>query len=117
MHCRKEKNLLILFGMLFISGCMVYPKEVRYYDEECGIERRHFELHAEGINGSCSGTDPATCAAALITVGAASAIISGSIAVIGNFVYWLEELGNCKPDNEIHVSLTNNAISSKSFLN
>jgi hypothetical protein len=31
-------------------------------------------------------------------VAAASAVVSGSIAVVGNVVYWIEQQGQCKPD-------------------
>ncbi len=93
-------NFLIcsLLITLFISGCVVYPKEVRTYDPKCNIETRRLELRTEGVNVYCSGSsgrDAGACAVALIAVGAATAIVSGSIVVVGNFVYWLEELGTC----------------------
>jgi hypothetical protein len=90
--------------MLLISGgvtsCVV-PRIVEYYDEDCRIVARQMEFHAEpgGNVGPCNTT--AECSARLASVGVISAtsiIISGSIYVVGNVVYWLEKQGNCKRD-------------------
>ena len=48
-----------------------------------------------GVMQGCQGNG---CAAVLVAYGAvaaASLVVSGSIVVIGNAVYWVEERGRC----------------------
>lgn len=87
-----------------VSGCVFYPREVDYYDAECDITTRRLVLDTVVIEGSCAGTnsyDPnndKACLALIVAVGAASAIVSGSIVVVGNTVSWLEKTGRCAVD-------------------
>jgi hypothetical protein len=49
--------------------------------------------------GSCRGNE---CAAFLVFIGAtaaASAVVSGSIVVVGNVAYWFEKQGLCNREN------------------
>jgi hypothetical protein len=77
-----------------MSGCFAYPKKIEYYDSDCNIEAKKWVLLAESVNMGCQ--DTASCAAVL-GVSAGSAIVSGSIVVAGNTVYWLEKQGRCVP--------------------
>ncbi len=76
---------------------MFLPKTVDLYDTECPTVSKQMELEPVQIAaiGSCNQGD---CAAQLVVVGAvaaASAVVSGSIVVVGNVVHWIEKQGRC----------------------
>ena len=80
-----------------LNSCIVVPRTVEEYDPECQVVARHMELEAVQI-GYISGCANEGCAVLIVAAAAtvaASAIVSGSIAVIGNTVYWLEKQGRC----------------------
>ena len=84
----------------FISGCVFYPRAVEYYDAQCEIRYRTLVLETETMKESCSGpssNDPQGhgCLALVVAMSAGSAIVSGSIVVAGNTIYWLEKEGKC----------------------
>ena len=85
---------------LFISGCVFYPRTIEYYDAGCEIKYRTMVLGTEEMKKDCSGQklkDPNSeaCFALVVAMSAGSAIVSGSIVVVGNTVYWLEREGEC----------------------
>lgn len=88
--------VLAVAGLL--HGCVVVvPHTTTSYDPECQVVARHVELKPVQIAAlaECRNED---CGALLVLAGvtaAGSAVISGSIAIVGNVVYWLEKQGNC----------------------
>ncbi|MBL8343356.1 MAG: hypothetical protein JNL30_17950 [Rubrivivax sp.] len=80
------------------TACVVVPATRDVYDPQCGLMRREVTLEAAVIGqfGSCSGQDCAALLAALGIVSAATLVVSGSLAVVGNVVYWLEHEANCR---------------------
>ena len=84
---------------LLASGCFFYPTTVQYYDPGCEIHARRMELHSKVMDGNCSGGSgheaAAACLAFYLSVTAGSAVVSGSIVVVGNTVYWFERRGRC----------------------
>lgn len=84
-------------AVLAVSGCVFVPKTVDLYDSECQTTWKQMELEPVqlGVVGPCSNGN---CAAELVGVGAvaaASAVVSGSIVIVGNVVYWMEKQGRC----------------------
>ncbi len=79
-----------------MPGCIAYPTKIEYYDYECNIQSRKLVLTADAVNIGCQHT--ADCMA-LLGASAGSAIVSGSIVVAGNTVYWLEKRGKCVPQS------------------
>lgn len=80
-----------------LSACLVVPRTVERYDPECQVVARHMDLETVQI-GYISGCSNQGCATLIVAAAAtvtASAIISGSIVVIGNTVYWFEKQGRC----------------------
>jgi hypothetical protein len=80
-----------------LSACVVVPATVTRYDPECRIIARHMTLHPVQL-ASIGGCVNHGCVALVAVAGAtaaASTVISGSIAIVGNVVYWLEERGQC----------------------
>lgn len=79
------------------SACVVVPRTVVHYDYECRIVARQMTLESVQV-ASIGGCSNSGCAAMLVAAGAtaaASTVISGTIAVVGNVVYWLEKQGQC----------------------
>jgi hypothetical protein len=83
-----------------LAGCIVVPQTRDIYDPDCRVARREIAL-ATAVVGGFAGCSDRDCAALLATLGvvtAASVVISGSIALVGNVVYWLEHQGRCRRD-------------------
>ena len=80
------------------SGCIFYPAKVEYYEARCEAMLRHYELQVEEVglrDGFCQSGYEAECLTLVLAVSAGSAVVSGSIVVVGNTLYWLERQGKC----------------------
>jgi hypothetical protein len=80
------------------TGCVFAPRTIAVYDPDCQITSRQMILQAEQmpVMGHCRGEE---CGAMLVVFGAvsaATAVISGSIVVVGNVVYWFEKQNQCR---------------------
>lgn len=87
--------LLLLLALL--AGCIYLPQKTGVYNPACGTTVKHMKLSSEQL-GVFLVCNHEVCAALLVLAGvvsAASAVVSGSIVVIGNAVYWLENQINC----------------------
>ncbi|MBC7955778.1 MAG: hypothetical protein H7Y33_07910 [Cytophagales bacterium] len=82
-----------------LQGCVVLPRTDTVYDEQCKVLRRQMTLEVQqlGAFGGCANEGCAVLLVATGVVAVASAVVSGSIAVVGNVVYWIELQGQCKP--------------------
>lgn len=84
-----------------LAGCVYVPRTTHVYDEDCQIEARQMTLDLQQVGyfaGGCYGGRD--CAALLVAFGAvtvASVVVSGSIVIAGNIVYWFEKRGRCVP--------------------
>ena len=90
-------RLGVLVLALLLQACVVVPRTKTVYDEDCRIHARQMVLAVEQaeVFGGCVNEG---CAALLVGLGvitAATAVVSGSIAVAGNIVYWFEKQGQC----------------------
>ena len=97
----KVIHRLAPIALLALQACVYVPKTTAIYDSDCQITTMHMDLEPVQIAalGNCRNEG---CTALLVTAGAtaaASAVISGSIVVVGNAVYWFEEHGNCLRQN------------------
>jgi hypothetical protein len=93
------KALALAFLAAACTGCIVYPKKVSFYDEDCHVTAHQLTLDAELFWGDCRGNTAAEAEACLLIIagsGVASAVISGSIVVVGNTLYWLEKQDRCE---------------------
>jgi hypothetical protein len=84
-------------AVLALQACVVVPQTREVYDPECRTFTRQMTLETAVVGGfhACAGEG---CAALLVAAGAvtvASAVVSGSIALVGNVVYWFERQGRC----------------------
>jgi hypothetical protein len=97
----KVIHRLAPIALLALQACIYVPRTTATYDADCQITTMHMDLEPVQIAalGNCRNEG---CTALLVTAGAtaaASAVISGSIVVVGNAVYWFEEHGNCLRQN------------------
>ena len=103
----KTKFIIVLVILLFLNGCAVfYPKKIAYHDADCDIRAKKFVLDVTNLREECAkGPSPTieclqgNLIAELIAqsvISASSLIISSSIAIVGNTIYWLEKQSKCK---------------------
>jgi hypothetical protein len=80
-----------------LSSCVVVPQTRDVYDAECQITSKEIVLEV-AVLGRFHGCSGQGCAAMMATLGivtAASVVISSSVAVVGNVLYWAEKQGRC----------------------
>lgn len=95
----RRHHLPTLGAALLLGGCIVVPRATEVYDPGCRTMVRQVVLETAVI-GSIAHCHNEGCAAMLASLGivtAASAVVSGSVALIGNIVYWAERQGQCPP--------------------
>lgn len=86
-----------LVAGLLAAGCVIVPVQTEAYDPDCQFVTRHIELQPVvlGRLGSCSGQGCEALVLASLGVTAVSAVVSGSIAIVGNVAYWAEHRAGC----------------------
>lgn len=82
-----------------LSGCVLVPRTAEVYDPQCRTYVKQVVLQEVEIGtlGGCYNEGCAVLLASLGVVAVASAVISGSVAIVGNIVYWAERQGQCPP--------------------
>lgn len=101
---RLSKLLMLTMATAVLGACVVTPKKVEQFDSSCMVTKKKIELSTEQldllegvdcITHSCKAelTSVALMSAAITT---ASTIVSGSIALVGNTLYWAEAQGKCQ---------------------
>ncbi|MBK7061747.1 MAG: hypothetical protein IPH51_15005 [Rubrivivax sp.] len=95
---RPHPALAGLLGLL-LAGCIVLPRSAEVYDPQCRTYVKQVVLEAAEIGGigHCVNDGCVVILASLGIITAASAVVSGSVAVIGNIAYWVERRGQCPP--------------------
>lgn len=98
------KPLLFVFLFFTLCACVVKPNVTSSYDDKCQVVTKKIELSMEQVqafhglncssNHQCKAQFLGQIAGAVLVL-PLSAIISGSIAVVGNTMYWLNEQGQC----------------------
>lgn len=90
--------ILPALTLVAVSGCMVVPRTVSSYNADCQMVERRMTLETQQVGALASCHNNAECASLLAVYGlvaATSAVVSGSVAVAGNVVYWVERQGQC----------------------
>ncbi len=93
------KRLAAAAACALLASCVMVPRTVHGWDPECRVTVRRMELQPVQLASiqHCHNEGCLVLLAAAGATAAASTVISGSITIVGNVVYWLEERGNCKP--------------------
>lgn len=87
-----------LAAICLLQACVMVPKTNYSYDPACRTVARQMTLEPVQVAGF-GGCSNAACAHLLVLAGAtaaASTVVSGSIVIVGNIVYWLENQGRCQ---------------------
>ena len=95
----RARTLGSILAAASLAACVYVPRTTEVYDDECRIQAKQMTLDVQQVGVFLHCHDRA-CGAVLVTLGAvtvASAIVSGSIVVAGNVVYWFEKRGRCRP--------------------
>ncbi len=96
---RTSRSALGLLAAITLSGCVFVPRTTSSYNEECQIVEKQMKLTVALLMDqppNCSkAEDCAVFLALLGGVAAGSAVVSGSVVLVGNTLYWLEEQGKC----------------------
>ena len=82
-----------------LQACVFLPSTIEIYDPECKVVAKQMTLQAVQV-AAIGGCQNQSCVAMILAVGAtaaASAIVSGSIVIVGNIAYWLERQSTCRP--------------------
>lgn len=87
----------LLMGITLLAGCIYLPHTTTSYDPACGIQERHMTLEVAqvGLFGRCVNDGCVDLLVVAGVVSATTAVVSGSVVLAGNTVYWLEEKGRC----------------------
>ncbi len=94
---RRPAVALLALLVPVLQACVVVPQTREVYDPECRMMRKEVTLETAVIGRMqhCQGDG---CVAILVATGAvtaATAVVSGSLALIGNVAYWFERQGRC----------------------
>jgi hypothetical protein len=86
--------------VLALSACVVVPVVDRRAEVPCDMATRQITLDVQQIAalGGCRGDE---CLAQLVVGGfvfATSLVVSGSVAIIGNTMHWIERARKCGRD-------------------
>ncbi len=94
---RSWRHLGLGLSAALLSACVVVPQTREVYDADCKVMKRQMTLQTAQLGGFQSCGDDA-CKALLVAAGAvtaASAVVSGSVALVGNMLFWFERQGQC----------------------
>ena len=88
-----------LIASLALSGCIVTPRTTTHYDSGCAVAHKKVVLTAQQVDlmqgRNCGNYDCRGFLMSLLIVSPASAVISSSIAIVGNTMYWVEYKARC----------------------
>lgn len=93
------KTHFILVASLVLSSCIVTPRMETHYDSDCAIAHKTMVLTTQQVNllegQVCGGGDCGGLLVGMLLIPPASAVVSGSIALVGNTVFWVEHTARC----------------------
>ena len=90
-------KLMIIGHVALLQACVFVPKTVSVYDPDCHTVARQMILQQVQIAAidRCANQGCVALVAGAGVTAAASALISGTIVVVGNIAYWLEHKAQC----------------------
>jgi len=85
---------------LLASGCVVVPVDRESYDDDCRLATHRMELttvQIQGVHGCRRDGDylGPLCVLGAVGLATVSTVVSGSVVVVGNMVYWTERKAAC----------------------
>lgn len=97
MNRARVSSLATLLLALTLQACVMVPRTTETYDPDCRLVSKRMDLQPLQLGAfqRCGGSECSAMLVAFGAVAAASVVVSGSIVVVGNVAYWLEERGRC----------------------
>jgi len=91
-------SLPLVLASVGLYSCIYFPMTTTEYDPACGIIKRHMSLQTNQVEAfvGCQNEGCVELLALAGVVSAATFVVSGSIAVVGDVVYWLEAKSQCQ---------------------
>ena len=93
-------RITILIILFQLNACAVYPKFDTEATPQCDVFSRQFTLDMAVNDNACNkadnGGEMLLCLGVAGVFFTASAVISGSIVIVGNTVHFLEQQGRCE---------------------
>ncbi len=82
---------------LAASGCVILPASIDTWDADCRAVSHHLVLQSVQLAeiDHCRNQECTLMVVAGAATAAASAIVSGSIVIVGNAAYWIERRASC----------------------
>ncbi|CAG1769174.1 hypothetical protein BAC3_00103 [uncultured bacterium] len=93
-----SKTFCLLSLPLLLCSCVIVPRTTEIYKADCKFIAKHSELEQVYV-AALGGCKDEQCAGLLVFAGAvtaASVVLSGSVVLVENVVYWLEEPEDCE---------------------
>ncbi|MBW8760650.1 MAG: hypothetical protein JF586_23975 [Burkholderiales bacterium] len=89
-----------LVTALLAGGCVVVPVDRESYDDDCKLASHRMELttvQVQGVYGCRRDGDylGPLCVLGAVGLATVSTVVSGSVVVVGNMVYWTERKAAC----------------------
>ncbi|MEN9630790.1 MAG: hypothetical protein RJA10_4018 [Pseudomonadota bacterium] len=83
-----------------LSGCIVVARSADVYDPACKTTVKQVVLETEVVGAMvpCRNDGCLVVLASMGIISAASAVVAGSVAIVGNIAYWVERGGQCPAD-------------------
>jgi hypothetical protein len=105
---RTLHNLLVAGAVGVLGGCMVLPKVDMNQPVPCPMVTREVTLDVVQLGhiGHCYGDACLLQLTAGTVIFAASALVSGSVALVGNTLHWIERAGKCANRNPAESETT-----------
>lgn len=100
-HGLVRRPLRLMCGLLAavtLSGCVFFPRSTPSYTGDCEIVEQRLTLDSVPVRLGSAGCSGEACMLVLALYGgvtAGTAVVSGSVVLIGNTLYWLEKKGRC----------------------
>lgn len=94
-------SALLATGLgVILSGCIVVARSADVYDPACKTTVKQVVLETEvvGAVAPCRNDGCLVLLASMGIISAASAVVAGSVAIVGNIAYWVERGGQCPAD-------------------
>jgi hypothetical protein len=89
----------VLLAAIALSGCVFFPRTTPSYTGACQVVENRLKLDYVPLELNASGCSGDDCLLVLLAVyggvTAGSAVVSGSVVLAGNTLYWLEKKGRC----------------------
>lgn len=90
--------------LLLLQACFFYPKVSPQQTASCDVSTRQLTLDVGVLDLSSTSGDIDDLMAVVVVIGGVSAVVSGSIVLVGNTVHWLEKEGRCE-DGDIRLAV------------